>query len=140
LISTYSTIHFIFTEIKELKNRIKLNLSYTINIDDPIITYQLKGKITTDDDYLEIEKEVFNYLNQNYYRIVFDLSELTHTNSSGIGFFMRTLTKSRIMGGELVIIGINGNVEKIFSISKLDEIYIICENQMEANNYFKKAQ
>ena len=44
------------------------------------------------------------------------------------------------MGGELVIIGINGNVEKIFSISKLDEIYIICENQMEANNYFKKAQ
>tara|TARA_B110000305_G_scaffold34628_1_gene34315 strand:+ start:788 stop:1090 length:303 start_codon:yes stop_codon:yes gene_type:complete len=100
----------------------------------------LKGKITTDDDYLEIEKEVFNYLNQNYYRIVFDLSELTHTNSSGIGFFMRTLTKSRIMGGELVIIGINGNVEKIFSISKLDEIYIICENQMEANNYFKKAQ
>ncbi|MGY8926227.1 MAG: STAS domain-containing protein [Flavobacteriales bacterium] len=117
-----------------------MNLSYTINIDDPIITYQLKGKITTDDDYLEIEKEVFNYLNQNYYRIVFDLSELTHTNSSGIGFFMRTLTKSRIMGGELVIIGINGNVEKIFSISKLDEIYIICENQMEANNYFKKAQ
>ncbi|MDB4090885.1 STAS domain-containing protein [Crocinitomicaceae bacterium] len=100
----------------------------------------MKGKITTDDDYLEIEKEVFNYLNQNYYRIVFDLSELTHTNSSGIGFFMRTLTKSRIMGGELVIIGINGNVEKIFSISKLDEIYIICENQMEANNYFKKAQ
>ena len=117
-----------------------MNLSYTINIDDPIITYQLKGKITTEDDYLEIEKEVFNYLNQNYYRIVFDLSELTHTNSSGIGFFMRTLTKSRIMGGELVIIGINGNVEKIFSISKLDEIYIICENQMEANNYFKKAQ
>lgn len=117
-----------------------MNLSYTINIDDPVITYQLKGKITTDDDYLEIEKEVFNYLNQNYYRIVFDLSELTHTNSSGIGFFMRTLTKSRIMGGELVIIGINGNVEKIFSISKLDEIYIICENQMEANNYFKKAQ
>ena len=117
-----------------------MNLSYTINIDDPIITYQLKGKITTDDDYLEIEKEVFNYLNQNYYRIVFDLTELTHTNSSGIGFFMRTLTKSRIMGGELVIIGINGNVEKIFSISKLDEIYIICENQMEANNYFKKAQ
>ena len=117
-----------------------MNLSYTIDIEDPIITYQLKGKITTDDDYLEIEKEVFNYLNQNYYRIVFDLTELTHTNSSGIGFFMRTLTKSRIMGGELVLIGINGNVEKIFSISKLDEIYIICENQMEANNYFKKAQ
>lgn len=117
-----------------------MNLSYTINIEDPIAIYHLGGKMTTDDDYLELEKVVFDNLNKNYYRIVFDLTKLTHTNSSGIGFFMRTLTKARIMGGELILIGITGNVEKIFSISKLDEIYTICENQMEAINYFKKAQ
>lgn len=117
-----------------------MNLTYQINIEDPVIVYQLTGKITTDDDYIDLEKEVFNYLNQNYYRIVFDLSELTHTNSSGIGFFMRTLTKSRIMGGELVLTGVTGNVEKIFSISKLDEIYTICENQTEAIKQFKQVQ
>ena len=116
-----------------------MNLNYNIEIEDPVVIYQLDGKITTDQDYLGLEKEVFEHLNKNYYRIVFDLTKLTHTNSSGIGFFMRTLTKSRIMGGELVLIGINGNVEKIFSISKLDEIYTICENQVEAINYFKKV-
>lgn len=117
-----------------------MNLTYQIDIQDPVIVYQLAGKITTDNDYLELEKIVFDYLNQNYYRIVFDLSQLTHTNSSGISFFMRTLTKARIMGGELILTGVTGNVEKIFSISKLDEIYTICENQTEAINYFKQVQ
>ena len=117
-----------------------MNLNYNIEIEDPIAIYQLDGKITTDDDYLDLEKAVFDNLNKNYYRIIFDLTKLTHTNSSGIGFFMRSLTKARIMGGELILIGITGNVEKIFSISKLDEIYTICENQVEAINYFKKVQ
>tara|TARA_R110002072_G_scaffold286113_1_gene451090 strand:+ start:7457 stop:7810 length:354 start_codon:yes stop_codon:yes gene_type:complete len=117
-----------------------MNLTYQIDIEDPVIVYQLTGKITTDDDYLELEKIVFDYLNQNYYRIVFDLTELTHTNSSGISFFMRTLTKSRIMGGELILTGVTGNVEKIFAISKLDEIYTICENKADAINHFKQVQ
>ncbi len=117
-----------------------MNLSYEISIEDPVIIYQLVGKITTENDFAELEKAVFDYLNQNYYRIVFDLTKLTHTNSSGIAFFMRTLTKARIMGGELVLTGINGNVEKIFNISKLNEIYTICENQMEAINSLNKVQ
>ncbi len=88
-------------------------------------------------DYEALEKEVFSYLNKNYYRVVFDLKGLTHTNSSGISFFMRTLTKSRILGGELVLSNISGNVAKIFEISKLNEIYTICESTDEAINYFK---
>ena len=117
-----------------------MNLTYQIDIQDPVIIYKLTGKITTDNDYIELEKIVFDYLNQNYYRIVFDLSRLTHTNSSGISFFMRTLTKARIMSGELILTGVTGNVEKIFAISKLDEIYTICDNQADAINHFKQVQ
>ena len=122
---------------KETKKKTDLNLQFEIDIQDPVIIYSLKGRITSEIDYETLEREVFNHLNQNYFRVVFDLEELTHTNSMGIGFFMRTLTKSRIMGGELVLCNIQGNVEKIFNISKLDEIYTICENQTEAINHFK---
>jgi anti-sigma B factor antagonist len=117
-----------------------LNLQYTIEIEDPVIIYHLSGKITSEIDYEEIEKEVFENLNKNYFRIVFDLANLTHTNSSGISFFMRTLTKARIMGGELILTNVTGNVEKIFQISKLDEIYTICENHLEGINHFKNLQ
>jgi len=115
-------------------------LQYDIEFDDPIIVYTLKGTIITELDYESIEGEVFKNLNKNYYRIVFNLEHLTHTNSSGIAFFMRTLTKSRIMGGDLVLSNVSGNVAKIFQISKLDEIYTICDNQMEGINHFKKQE
>jgi anti-anti-sigma factor len=101
-----------------------------------VIIYHLAGKITSEEDYNELEQVVFDHLNQNYFRIVFDLRELTHTNSSGIGFFMRTLTKARILGGELVLINITGNVEKVFDIAKLNQVYTICENEAAGINYF----
>ena len=117
-----------------------MNLRFDIEIIDPVVVYKLEGKITSDIDYEELEKKVFTMLNKNYYRVVFDLAELTHTNSSGISFFMRTLTKARIMGGELVLTTISGNVEKIFKISKLDEIYTIYDSPENAINHFKKLQ
>ena len=113
-----------------------MNLNYDIELHDPVIVYSLMGKITTDDDYIDFEREVFNYLNQNYYRIVFNLTDLTHTNSSGIGFFMRTLTKARIMGGDLVLANLTGNVKKIFEIAKLTEVYTICENKADGIQFF----
>ncbi len=113
-----------------------MNLQHDITIEDPVIIYSLKGKITQDADYAELEKVVFDHLNQNYYRVIFDLAELTHTNSCGISFFMRTLTKTRILNGELVLTNISGNVAKIFEIAKLNEVYIICENNEAGLNYF----
>lgn len=117
-----------------------MNLSFDISFVDNIVIYALKGKITTDIDFEELEKVVFENISKNHFRVVFDLEELTHTNSSGIGLFMKTLTKTRIMNGDLVLMHIKGNVEKIFNISKLNEIYTICENQMEAINYFKSKK
>jgi anti-anti-sigma factor len=114
-----------------------VNLQFNVHIDDPVIVYTLDGKITTDDDFETLQAKVFNNLNQNYYRIVFDLSKLTHTNSMGIGFFMRTLTKARIMNGELVLAGIDGNVKKIFEIAKLDEVYTIYPTPELAIKHFK---
>lgn len=117
-----------------------MSLQFDVNIEDPVVTYSLAGRITSDADFEELERVVFDYLNQNYFRIIFDLSELTHTNSSGIAFFMRTLTKARIMGGELILVRIEGNVKKIFEIAKLDEVYTIYTNKEEALNHFKQIQ
>ena len=117
-----------------------MNLSFDISFVENIVVYTLKGKITTENDFQELEKVVFENISKNHVNVVFDLQDLTHTNSSGIGLFMKSLTKTRIMNGDLVLMHINGNVEKIFIISKLNEIYTICENQMEAINYFKSKK
>lgn len=114
-----------------------MNLQFDVHIDDPVIVYSLNGKITREEDFAALEAEVFQNLNQNYYRIVFDLTNLTHINSMGISFFMRTLTKARIMSGELVLAAIGGNVKKIFDIAKLNEVYTIHPTVELAINHFK---
>lgn len=113
-----------------------MNLRYNISIQDPVVVISFHGKMISDPDYQTLEQEVFQLLNKNYYRLVFDLNELTHTNSSGIAFFMRTLTKSRIMNGDLILANVKGNVEKIFQIAKLNEIYTIYPSSEEAVAHF----
>lgn len=117
-----------------------MNLSFDISFVDNCVIYALNGKITTENDFQEFEKTVFENIGKNHVNVIFNLNALTHTNSSGIGLFMKTLTRTRIMNGDLVLTHINGNVEKIFQISKLNEIYTICESQMEAINYFKSKK
>lgn len=117
-----------------------MNLTYDIENVDSLLIFHLKGKITSDIDFQTLEALLNEKISANHCRVVFDLNELTHINSSGIGFFMRVLTKTRIMGGDLLLLNVKGNVEKVFQISKLNEIYTICENQMECINYFNKQQ
>ena len=50
-----------------------MNLDHNISIQDPVVIYELIGKITTEEDYKPLERAVFDHLNQNYYRIIFDL-------------------------------------------------------------------
>lgn len=115
-----------------------MNLSFEINtINDSTIVFKLIGKIISDTDFDDLQVEVNDAIGKNLKNVIFDLEELTHMNSMGIGFFMRTLTKSRIINGDLILCNIRGNVDKIFEISKLNEIYTICDSQVAAINLFK---
>jgi anti-sigma B factor antagonist len=71
-------------------------------------------------------------------KVVFDLSELTHINSSGINFIVKNLTRCRINNGELILCGLKGNVLKIFELSKVNSLFTIYNTIEESINYFTK--
>lgn len=116
-----------------------MNLNFDISqIDKETIVFSLNGKIISENDFESLQIEVYDTIGKNIKNIIFDLNNLSHMNSLGIGFLMRTLTKSRIINGDLILCNVKGNVKKIFEISKLDEIYTICSSQMEAINFFNQ--
>ncbi len=102
-----------------------------------IAVVRLHGKIMTDLDLEEIAKESKKWVEKNSCQVIFNLSELMYINSSGINFFMRTLTKARINNGELIFCNVQGNVSTLFKIAKLNEIYTIYPSEEEAVNHFK---
>ena len=99
-----------------------------------LMIFQFEGKILSEAD-LTIANEVLSS-NKNW-RIVFDLSQLTHTNSSGIAFMVKTLTKARINKGDVVLLSPNIGLNRLFEITKMQEVFLIVDSVAAAENYFK---
>jgi anti-sigma B factor antagonist len=83
---------------------------------------------------LELEKKLENG-KENF---LLNLSQLSYTNSSGIALFIRILTKIRTKGGELVVLNPNETVSKLFTITKLDQVFHLVTSVNEAEDFFKK--
>lgn len=108
-----------------------MSLSVKIDRQPSSVIFSLAGKIqhaeeTTDalhslDEEIAAEKRIFLY----------DLSKLEYITSSGLNFFIRSLTRIRNAGGEIVLCGVQGHVEKLLKISKLNEIFTICPTLTE---------
>ncbi|WP_028575111.1 STAS domain-containing protein [Desulfonatronovibrio hydrogenovorans] len=61
-----------------------------------------------------------DYINRNHVRIAVDLSEVEFMDSSGLSALLSTL-KTVSRQGRMVVFGVNLNVGKLFSITKLDK-------------------
>ena len=97
----------------------------------------IKGKLLAEDRVSLITESVLCKIDDFFKNVVLDLSDLDYINSSGINMFMKIITKSRVNNGEVIFSGVKGNVEKLFKIAKLNEIYTVYGSKMEAINHFK---
>ena len=70
--------------------------------------------------------------NKNMRHIVFDFSEVTLMDSSGIGFVMGRFKKTDEIGGKTLLLGTNPYVSKILSMAGVFSIVKRCENAEEA--------
>jgi len=97
----------------------------------------LKGKLLAEDVVSSTSNNIVEAINDKSCNLVFDLSELKYVNSLGLNLFMRVLTKARVNNGDVTFFGVIGDVEKLFKIAKLNEIFSIYESKEAAINHFK---
>ena len=105
---------------------------------DNVAIFKLEGKILSDLEIQSLNDHLLLLLEEHISNIIFDLTKLSHINSTGLNFFIKSLTKCRIKGGELLFFGLNGAVKTVFQISKLDEVFTIYENEEKAIKHFNK--
>src|SRR5690242_1651823 len=88
-----------------------------------------KGKITAEN--LEVlQKEIRDLMPESRdpiaaiaYKIVLDLSNVTHVDSSGLGALLGVWTAARNKGCDLEIANLNPQVEKLVEVTKLDTVF-----------------
>ena len=114
-----------------------MSLEYNISSNNGISIFSFKGKIVSDEHLVLLQKEITALNEPDAMNLIFDFGQLTHINSSGINFIIRSLTRSRIINRDLVLSSISGNVKTIFEIAKITEIFSIYATISEAINHFK---
>jgi anti-sigma B factor antagonist len=108
-----------------------VSLKYSIEQEQETTIIALEGKITSDSDTGELLEHVQLQIEKKTKKIFFNLEKLDYISSSGLNFFVRMLTRSRTNQIELNLCALHGNVEKIFKISKLNEIFTIYPSLQE---------
>lgn len=103
-------------------------MSLSINIEhlSSSVVFSFAGKINNQDEMIEVLQQLDKELAQKQTSFLYDVSKLEYITSSGLNFFIRSLTRIRNVGGEIILCGVQGNVEKLLKISKLNEIFTIC--------------
>jgi anti-anti-sigma factor len=115
-----------------------MSLEYTIVIQDNISVVSFKGRIISEMDLDSLGKELFSEERSGNMNWVYNLEGLTHINSTGINFIIRSLTRSRVNNGDLVLAAVAGNVKTLFEIAKVNEIISIYSDISDAINHFNK--
>jgi anti-anti-sigma factor len=115
-----------------------MSLTFNIISTDGISIVSFEGKIITEVDIEQLNTKINNSASNIEVNLVFDFGKLTHINSSGINFIIRSLTRSRINNGDLVLCSILGNVKMLFEMAKINEIFSIYPDVSEAINHFKQ--
>ena len=103
-----------------------MSLSINIEHHSSSVVFSFSGKINNQDETTEVLQQLDNELAQKQKSFLYDVSKLEYITSSGLNFFIRSLTRIRNVGGEVILCGVQGNVEKLLKISKLNEIFTIC--------------
>jgi anti-anti-sigma factor len=115
-----------------------MSLTFNITSIDGISIVSFEGKIITELDIEQLNTTISGSSRNIEVNLVFDFGKLTHINSSGINFIIRSLTRSRINNGDLVLCSILGNVKTLFEMAKVNEIFSIYTDVSEAINHFKQ--
>lgn len=97
--------------------------------------FELKGRILSDSDLIE-PNAILNSITD--WNLIFDLSQFTHTNSSGIAFMIKSMTRARINNGDVVLVNPNSGLKNLFEITKMHEVFTIFVSLEDAKNHFKK--
>ncbi len=111
-----------------------MNLSFSTTIEGECSIVKLSGKILSDGDIEGLSGHIDSLSN---WKVVFDLTDLSHINSSGISVFVKTMTKCRINHGDLFISNPNKMINQLFEITKMNEVFSIYDSNQAALNQFK---
>src|SRR5580700_6985465 len=83
----------------------------------------LRGKLMLGEECAQLETLVPQVLKSGRKNLVFDLSGVTHIDSTGIGRFIDTFSRLGQVGGQIRLACATGAVRDSFRVTRLDTVF-----------------
>ena len=83
----------------------------------------LRGKLMLGEDSLQLESVIPELIKEGRNRLIFDLSGVTHIDSTGIGKFIDTYSRLMKVSGKMRLAGATGAVRDSFRVTRLDTVF-----------------
>jgi anti-sigma B factor antagonist len=87
-----------------------------------IVVLEITGKITIGRDCQHLEWTAESLVKENRKKIIFDLTGVTHIDSTGIGIIVTSAGHAKAAGGQLRLAGINSHLEHILKMTNIDKV------------------
>ena len=109
------------------------------NLESGIVVLEMNGRIAMGSDSQKIEWGLAELLKENHKKAIFDLTQVTYLDSSGVGILMMCHAKMKRAGGTLHIAGARGMVQETLEITSLNKIVQCYLTPAEAAQGFSLA-
>ena len=93
----------------------------TKNAEPEIVILEITGRLTMGRECKQLEWSTENLVRENKKKIVFDLSGVTHIDSTGVGMIVMSAGQIKQAGGQLHVCA-NGQVEKVLKLTHVDKV------------------
>jgi anti-sigma B factor antagonist len=97
-----------------------------------IVVLEITGKITIGRDCQHLEWTTERLVKENRKKIIFDLTRVSHIDSTGIGIIVTSAGQVKEAGGELRLAGVNNHVEHILKMTNINKVVYWKPTVMEA--------
>ena len=111
-------------------------MNYSISEQNGIVILALQGKIMGGPEATEINEKINLLLDENKLKIVINLENVEWMNSSGLGILIGAVTVLKNSNGEMRLINVSDRIKNLLKITKLNNVFRICENLDEALKSF----
>jgi anti-sigma B factor antagonist len=106
-------------------------------IEPDVVVMEMHGRITMGSDSQKIEWGLAELLKESQKKVIFDLTDVSYLDSSGVGILMMCHAKLKKAGGILYLVGAQGMVEDALVMTSVNKIVPLYSTASQAAEDFR---
>lgn len=109
-----------------------------LEMDGGVVTVRPEGEIDMNNSP-SLRDQLRTLADRQTAKTIFDMSAVTHLDSSGIGTLVEFQRDVKAYGGEIILAGLQAVVRGLFELTKLDRFFAIAADATEARHLLKPS-